>query len=213
MNLSPLALSCSRIPLVQVGVQCLLCGGWALVLLSSKNNISHPIIKSPTPPFKFGYPSTTKGFLSYQIGKLVKESRINVVSRHSNQQCLHVEMQMVINEIYLTFYLYDYRHFSPYHLFIIWRTSQGQFDLFVQGSAFRVNFARIYLRFELVRVEHDYGTCSQMNIVVVVRIMHPLGCMPKTNINGRGKISTEVTGESQCRRTKISKVAQGVSSQ
>ena len=32
MNLSPLALPCSRISLVQGGVYCLACGGWALGL-------------------------------------------------------------------------------------------------------------------------------------------------------------------------------------
>jgi hypothetical protein len=115
---------------------------------------------------------------------------------------------MIVNEIYLIFYLYDYHHFHH----IICSLSGGchkttLIDFHREVHSFRVNFARIYLRFELARVEHDYGTCSQTNIVVVVRIMHTLGMHAKTNINGRGKISTEVMSESQCRRTKISKVA------
>jgi hypothetical protein len=84
-----------------VGVTAYFAMGELLFFPSSRENISQPGIKSPTPPFKFGYPSTTKGFfffflkinkLSYQVGKLVKESKINVVSRHSNQQCFHIEM-------------------------------------------------------------------------------------------------------------------------
>jgi hypothetical protein len=55
VNLSPLALPYSRIPLVQGGVYYLPCGGWVMVSPSSKEKSSHPRIEPPTPLFGFGY--------------------------------------------------------------------------------------------------------------------------------------------------------------